>query len=74
MKYDKFTNEQRVDVAYDYQHHMMCFWDLVSKYKLNYNSTRDIVHKMEHKVGSEFKHMKMYCDLNNPMMFAMLLG
>ena len=46
MKYDKFTNEQRVDVAYDYQHHVMCYWDLVTKYKLNYNSTRDIIHKM----------------------------
>ena len=48
----------------------MGYWDIVSKYNINYNSTRNIVYLMKHMEGSDFKHLQMYCDLNNPLMLA----
>lgn len=70
-KYDKFTSRQRVDIAYENLVHNVCYWDLSSKYNIHYNTIRDIVYKMKHFAGSDFKHLRMYSDINNPLVKAM---
>ena len=72
MKYDKFSNELRIAVAYDSLTHKMSYWNLVKKYEINYNSVRHITQIIKYKEGTDFKHIKMYCDLNSPILFNII--
>ena len=71
MKYDKFSNMQRIEVAYDSLHHGMNYQEIAYKHEINYNSTRSIITLIKDKKGTDYKHLQMYCDLNNPVMICL---